>query len=158
MMNAMPKPMASPSPSIATGLIPPPPAKEASKLAADKGEADSLIAARPAESNNKQDEKKAEPLAKANEAVAKLSAQLQKLVASSEKFKTASGLKIHVQDGKITIEIQLTSDSAENIKALKKLGFELMLQERTKVVGKISPDKLEELVKLKFVRQVKENK
>lgn len=41
---------------------------------------------------------------------------------------------------------------------MKKLGFELMLQERTKVVGKISPDKLEELAKLKFVKQVKENK
>ncbi len=157
-LNAMPKPMASPSPSIAGGLIPPPPAKEANKLVADKGEGDSVTATRPAEGNNKQDEKKAEPAAKANEAIAKLSAQLQKLVASSEKVKTASGLKIHVQDGKITIEIQLTSDSPENIKALKKLGFELMLQERTKVVGKISPDKLEELAKLKFVKQVKENK
>lgn len=157
-LNAMPKPMASPSPSIAAGLIPPPPAKEANKLVADKGEGDSVTAARPAEVNNKRDEKKAEPAAKANEAIAKLSAQLQKLVASSEKVKTASGLKIHVQDGKITIEIQLTSDSPENIQALKKLGFELMLQERTKVVGKISPDKLEELAKLKFVKQVKENK
>lgn len=158
MLNAMPKPMASPSPSIAGGLIPPPPAKEANKLVADKGEGDSVTAARPAEGSNKPDEKKAEPAAKANEAIAKLSAQLQKLVASSEKVKAASGLKIHVQDGKITIEIQLTSDSAENIKALKKLGFELMLQERTKVVGKISPDKLEDLAKLKFVKQVKENK
>lgn len=158
MMNAMPKPAAGPSPSFANGLIPPPPAKEANKPAADKGEADALTAARPAEHSNKQDEKKAEPAPKVNEAVAKLSAQLQKLVTSNEKLKAASGLKIHVQDGKITIEIQLTSDSTENIKVLRKLGFEVILQERTKVVGKISPDKLEELAKLRFVKQVKENK
>lgn len=129
------------------------------KRSADKLEADSLMASSIKEAGQKQDEKKAEPAtAKDAEAVSKLSTALQQMAASNEKVKTASGLKIHIENGKISVEIQITKDSQENIKALKSLGFELILQERTKVIGKISPDKLQELIKLKFVKHVSEHK
>lgn len=144
------KPMAGPS----IAAMPAPPPRKEVKVAADKREADTLLA----DANKKQDEKKPEPAAKANEFSSRLSVALQQLVSSSEKQKTAAGLKIRMESGKISVEIQLTKDSEENIKALKKLGFELILQERTKVVGRISPDKLQELANLKFVKFVNEHK
>lgn len=143
----------------AVSSIPTPSPRQEGKLASDKREADSLIASNKKEVGRKQDEKKAEPAAaKDAEIRSKLTAALQQIATSAEKLKTASGLKIHLENGKISVEIQLTKDSQENIKALKKLGFELILQERTKVIGKISPDKLEELIKLKFVKHVSEQK
>jgi hypothetical protein len=73
-------------------------------------------------------------------------------------LKTANALHVRVQDGKISVEIQVTETSEQNIKALRKLGFELILQEKNKVVGRISLEKLEALAKLKFVKQVTESK
>ncbi len=91
-------------------------------------------------------------------ASAKLSQALKQLVVSSNKQKSANELGLQVQSGKISIEIQLTDTSEENLKALKKLGFELILQQKTKVIGKISLENLEALAKLKFVKQVTETK
>ncbi|HNH75717.1 MAG TPA: hypothetical protein PLF23_18175, partial [Candidatus Obscuribacter sp.] len=88
----------------------------------------------------------------------KLSTLLQQVAASKDRLKAASSLKLLVDKTKISVVIQLTIDSEDNIKALKRLGLELILQEKNRVIGKVSPDILEKLCSLKFVKQVTEHK
>lgn len=164
MMAALPRPAASPSPA-------PPPVSQSGGWAAgkasgpaisDKRESGQLKANLPGE-KKAQDEEKAEPAKEAKDnkqekANLKLSSVLQQLVGKSNTLKIASALHVRVQDGKISIEIELTDGSAENIKALKKLGFVMILQEKNKVIGRIPVEQLEALAKLKFVKQVTESK
>ncbi len=154
------KPTAAPMPSSPAGA-----ASERAKISGDKREADSLIADNIPEANKKRDQKRAEPMAKdaerkgtPNETASKLSTLLQQVAASKDRLKAASSLKLLVDKTKISVVIQLTIDSEDNIKALKRLGLELILQEKNRVIGKVSPDILEKLCSLKFVKQVTEHK
>ncbi len=163
-MASMPKPVASPAPLAqaggrgGSGWTAGPSADRGQAF--DKRESSKLKASLPMEANKNQDEEKAEPAKEAKDdrqekSGAKLSSVLKQLVGNT---KNANALHVRVQDGKVSIEIELTEASEANIKALKKLGFELILQEKTKVTGRISLEKLEALTKFKFVKQVTESK
>ncbi len=115
-----------------------------------------LKAGKPQEVAQKQDEEKAEPAKEKAEEYSKLSSNLRLLLGKGNQGIKASDLKITMHDGKVSIEILLTDSSEENLKALKKLGFEMILQEKDKVVGRIPADKLVALTKLKFVKKVTE--
>lgn len=173
LMASVPKPVASPSPMplaggssgpgwAAGGVLNQAPSADRGR-AFDKRESSKLKASLPMEAKKNQDEEKAEPAKEAKDdrqekTTAKLSPVLKQLVGNVNATKTANALHVRVQDGKISIEIQVTECSEANIKALRKLGFELILQEKTKVIGRISVEKLEALTKLKFVKQVTESK
>ncbi|MCC7530291.1 MAG: VWA domain-containing protein [Candidatus Melainabacteria bacterium] len=171
MMASMSRPVATPAPSAPASSNGPAQAGRPSSQSggasvgiADKRELGRLAAGKPAEAKKSQDEEKAEPARQAKDdkqqekVSAKLSSVLQQLAGNSSALKIASSLHLRVQDGKISIEIQLTDSSEENIKALKKLGFVLVLQEKNKVIGRIAAEQLEALAKLKFVKQVTESK
>ena len=59
-----------------------------------------------------------------------------------------------VHDGKAEIQVWLTEKSPETIEALKKLGFEIVLEPRSArmVIGRIAIDKLEALAAIQSVR------
>lgn len=61
-----------------------------------------------------------------------------------------------VRDGKAEVQIWLTEKSDEALAKLKELGFEVTLDPKTSklIIGRVSIEKLEALVALKFVRYV----
>lgn len=153
------KPVASPAPYPMTSV--PVSGKllaANSGVAVDKRKYEKQRVSEPSKevSSGPRDEAKALSKADADDSL-KLSTSLRQLSDDGEikKNKTA---QLALIDGKVLIEIELTEASESNVKALKKLGFTIILQEKNKVTGRITPDKLKALAKLKFVKQVTEKK
>lgn len=153
------KPVASPAPYPMTSV--PVSGKllaANSGVAVDKRKYEKQRVAEPTKevSSGPRDEAKALSKADADDSL-KLSTSLRQL-SDDREIKKNKSAQLALVDGKVLIEIELTEASESNIKALKKLGFTIILQEKNKVTGRITPDKLKALAKLKFVKQVTEKK
>ncbi len=69
--------------------------------------------------------------------------------------RTPAGARL-IKNGKVEVQIWLNDASAETLEALKKLGFELVLQPKTAkmVIGRLPADKLTAAAELKAVRYI----
>ncbi|MFH0821404.1 MAG: hypothetical protein V2B18_01545, partial [Pseudomonadota bacterium] len=93
---------------------------------------------------------------KKKDAIDKLAPRLRELLGRKDKGGTYQHGKIKVEDGKVTVQVRLSAGTEDVLKRLKEKGFELSFQASAGkvVIGVISVDKLEELIKLAEVLNV----
>lgn len=103
------------------------------------------------ESQNPEDQKRQELLAKLNPTLVALIDRLK-----DKNAKPGADETKFVRDGKAEIQVWLTEKSDEIIEQLKQLGFEVVLDPKTAkmVIGRVPIEKLAALAELKFVRYV----
>lgn len=98
------------------------------------------------------------PKRRPNEPLSKLDSTLLGMVKKKEKGKTFSEEEsAKIQNGKIMVQVWLTDTKAETMSQLKELGFKLITQPQSGqlVIGYISIEQLEALVKLSIVQFVR---
>jgi hypothetical protein len=73
---------------------------------------------------------------------------------------TAAGEGGFIRNGKAEVQVWVSEKSVEALAKLKELGFEVLLDDKNSklIIGRLPIDKLETLVKLKFVNYVSPQK
>ncbi len=122
---------------------PPPPAKPITVNEVGKNKADTPLSAR--------DQKRQELLSKLHPSVVAVIERLK-----NKNARAGADESKFVRNGKAELQIWLADKSPETMAALKKLGFEILLEPKTAklVIGKISIENLEALAEIAAVRYV----
>jgi Ca-activated chloride channel family protein len=135
--------------SPSTGAAPPPNAATSVSVTADSGaildRSESASMASPEDQRRQRRRTKLHPAVLA--VIERLTNKVILTGADEAKF---------VRNGKADVQVWLTEKSAENLAKLKELGFEVVLDPKSSkvIIGRLSIEKLEALVDLKFVRYV----